>query len=543
MPKTMPKKKIVLSGAMSVALAGTLLAGCSGGSGNDNADKGASSQPASNSSASSSASASASEKPMDVMFWTTNPEKVNKDSFAVKTVEQQFNVNIELKPRNSETYREKLLLDIASGQIPDWFNDQNFADYDKFVDQGVVAEIPPELLEQYAPKYVEWLKKELGDNPFQYTMRDGKNYSMPIMWSIGPRFHATGIRQDWLEKVGITKVPETLDELEVALDKFSHGDPDGNGKQDTIGLTGVFPSIFEPVFGAYGVYPNIFTEENGKVVRGEIEPAAKDALTVLAKWYKQGLIDPEFVVNKYSNADDKIISEKAGVVTNAWWDFTPADAFSGGDYYEKIVTKNPNVKWGVIGAPTGPNGQKGDQQINPVVSSGLQFGKQLEKDRDKMIKYIQIFEATSFDTPTYEKVTYGEEGVTFNKNNGDIDWIPPYDKEDERAKYGVGFVQFPGSFNDYDFLKPYMTKSKYMDIRNETEAKAVGKYDILEPIEKPIFNEYKDRLTQLTNKAFIDFITGKRPLDQFDQFVAEWKKMGGEKVMAEAQQKYDEVFK
>lgn len=534
----MKKTKIVMSGAMSMALAGMVLAGCSGGS-----SKGASSSQPASSSSSSSAAPSGGEKPMDLMFWTTNPEKVSKDSFAVKTVEQQFNVNIDLKPRNNETYREKLLLDIASGQIPDWFNDQNFADYDKFVDQGVVAEIPPELLEQYAPKYVQWLKKELGDNPFQYTMRNGKNYSMPIMWSIGPRFHATGIRQDWLEKVGISKVPETLDELAVALDKFSHGDPDGNGKKDTVGLTGVFPGIFEPVFGAYGLYPGIFTEEDGKVIRGEIQPKTKDVLALLNKWYKDGLIDPEFVVNKYSNVDDKIISEKAGVVTNAWWDFTPADTFTGGDYYEKIKVKNPNVDWAVIGAPKGPDGQQGNQQINPVVSSGLQFGKQLENDREKMIKYIQIFEATSFDTPTYEKVTYGEEGVTYKKNGGDIEWIAPYDKEDERAKYGVGFVQFPGSFNDYDFLKPYMTKSKYMDLRNATEAKAVGKYDILDPIQKPIFNEYKDRLVQLTNKAFVDFITGKRPLGEFDKFVEEWKKIGGDKVMAEAQQKYDEVFK
>lgn len=532
----MKKSKRIQSSILCLSLIGLIVSGCSNNSKNE-------AQPSAPSGANSGDKPATQQQPMNVMFWAQKPEKVSKDSYSVKSVEKQFNVNIDIKPRNNETYREKLLLDIASGQTPDWFNDQNFADYDKFVDQGVVAEIPPSLIEKYAPKYTQWLKKSLGDNPFRYTMRNGKNYSMPIMWSLGPKFESMGIRKDWLDKAGIAKVPETLDELEAAMIKFKENNVSGD-KNGTYPLTGTFPDLFNPVFGAFGVYPGIFTEDNGKVVRGEIEPGAKEALKVLARWYKEGLIDPEFVVNKYNNVDDKIISEKSGVVTNAWWNFLPADAFTGGDYFEKLRAKNPNAAWAVIGAPKGPDGKKGTVQINPVVSSGLQFGKQLEKDQAKMIKYIQIFEATNFDSATYEKVHFGEEGVTYKKNNGDIEWIPPYDKEDQRDKYGVGdAIQFPGSFNDYDFQKPYMTKSKYMDLRNETEAKSAGKYDILDPIQKPIYNEYKDRLTQLTNKAFVDFITGKRSIDEFDKFVDEWKKTGGDKVMEEAKQKYEQVFK
>ncbi|MDQ0877589.1 hypothetical protein QFZ77_006248 [Paenibacillus sp. V4I3] len=63
------------------------------------------------------------------------------------------------------------------------------------------------------------------------------------------------------------------------------------------------------------------------------------------------------------------------------------------------------------------------------------------------------------------------------------------------------------------------------------------------PVSRPVFNENKDRLDQFAVKAFIDFITGKRPISEFDAFVAEWKKMGGDQVMKEAQQKYDELFK
>ena len=43
-------------------------------------------------------------------------------------------------------------------------------------------------------------------------------------------------RQDWADKVGITKAPETIDEFYDMIYKFTYNDPDGNGKRDTFGI-------------------------------------------------------------------------------------------------------------------------------------------------------------------------------------------------------------------------------------------------------------------------------------------------------------------
>jgi len=520
---------------LGLALLTTAIAGCSSDGGD----------PASTPGAGAEATQTQKER-MKLQFWSTTPEKVLPDGYALKTIRDEFDVDIDILSRNNETYVQTLQLSIASGEEPDWFSDLDFKDYDKLVDQEVLAEIPPELLEEHAPKYMQWLKKELGDDPFRYTMRNGKNYSMPSLWTLGPRGNVMGIRQDWLDKTGIAKVPESLEELEAAMLKFRNEDPDGNGKKDTYGMTGKTDAIedfFSPVFGAYGVYPGIFTEKDGKIALGEIEPGAKDALATLNEWYREELIDPEFVLNKNSNVDDKVISEKVGVATNFWWKFLPSDAFFGGIYFDKLTEKNPNAKWATFSGPKGPNGDFGIVQSNPVLNSGLQFSKRLEQDRDKMIKYIQIFEATSFDTALYERTKYGEENKTYRRADGDIEWIPPYDQEEERVKYGISFFNAPGSFNDYDLLAPYMTKSKHMTLRKEAESVGKGKYNLLNPIQRPVFNEYKDRLDQFTKKNLVDFITGKRPIGEFDKYVEEWKQIGGDKVLAEAQQKYDEIFK
>lgn len=238
---------------------------------------------------------------MTLQFWTWHADRVNDDGYAVNVVEEKFGVKIEQIGRDRDSYEEKLQLKIASGEIPDYWNDLSFPNFDKLVEQGVVAEIPIDLIEEHAPNYMKWLKSHLGEDPFMNYTRDGKVYSLPIIWTLGPTVRVVGIREDWLSNVGIEKVPETLDELEVALRKFREEDPDGNGRKDTFGWTGrgeEVTQIFSPIFGAHGVYPGIFVEENGEVVRGEIEPGAKEALSLLKKWYEDGLIDPEFVVNK-----------------------------------------------------------------------------------------------------------------------------------------------------------------------------------------------------------------------------------------------------
>ena len=63
-----------------------------------------------------------------------------------------------------------------------------------------------------------------------------------------------------------------------------------------------FKGIYDCVFGAFGLYPQIFTEKDGKVVYGAVEPEAKQALEVLHRWYEEGLIDPEMCIRDRESA-------------------------------------------------------------------------------------------------------------------------------------------------------------------------------------------------------------------------------------------------
>lgn len=81
----------------------------------------------------------------------------------------------------------------------------------------------------------------------------------------------------------------------------------------------------------------------------------------------------------------------------------------------------------------------------------------MENDKEKMAKYLQVADATAFDAETFENIVYGEKGKTYNKGEkGDYKYLPPFDKEEEQIKFGIGqqYTFLGKSFNDYDFQTP-----------------------------------------------------------------------------------------
>lgn len=449
-----------------------------------------------------------------------------------------------------EAYMDTYQTMIASGETPDYFLWIPRANFDQFQQQGVFASIPDGLVNKECPELYEWYQKYISkEDPFKYTSVEGKNYGLPVLWTLGETSNVSAIREDWLNKVGITKIPETLDELHTALLAFRNEDPDGNGKQDTYGWTSMLdttgvPTMFTPVFGAYGVYPGIFSEKDGKIVRGEVEPEAKAALETLNQWYEEGILDPEFVVDKLDTCKEKWIAEKYGYATEKWYEFIPQSAFNSGFYHDKLTEKNSNAKITITSAPKGADGQNGMVQINPMRGDMINFSAHMADKPELMAKYIQVFGDAAFNNEILKMTWKGIEGVTYKQNkDGGYEFIGEYTDLAKREEFGVGFTALGSNFPDYDLLTQFMTEPKYLEIRKTAQSKGSGKTDPLAPVLMQAWTEKGDALNQFATKSFVDFITGVRPISEFDDYVAEWYKQGGDKVLEEAQTKYDSLNK
>ncbi|WP_438431498.1 stalk domain-containing protein [Gorillibacterium sp. sgz500922] len=124
------------------------------------------------------------------------------------------------------------------------------------------------------------------------------------------------LRADWLNKLGL-KQPTTMDELYQVLHEFVYSDPDGNGKNDTVGMTGHTDGDglgdFAWAEQAFTGSPARFAIVDGKVVDTAVTEGETSALQWLARAYADGLIDREFALLTADQAHDRLAAGKTGL--------------------------------------------------------------------------------------------------------------------------------------------------------------------------------------------------------------------------------------
>ena len=117
------------------------------------------------------------------------------------------------------------------------------------------------------------------------------------------------IRKDWLNELGLA-IPTTIDEWYTVLKAFKEK------KGATAPLTiqkGDLRNDFANAFGFFApTMGNGFYVDRGKVKYGWTEPGFKSFYATMNKWFKEGLLDPNFSTVSSSTIDANIASGKSG---------------------------------------------------------------------------------------------------------------------------------------------------------------------------------------------------------------------------------------
>ena len=222
-----------------------------------------------------------------------------------------------VKPVHNQ-YSQILGATFATGDLPDLVEIQT-NDYLSYARSGNLVPLEDYIDKSAAFKAVDRDLLEV------YRLKDGHIYGVPTYNGGGC---VTYIRKDWLDNLGLN-VPTTWDEYYNVLKAFTNDDPDGNGVDDTMGLTLPFQTGFEFDYYNRFIMQDAmfgFQEKNGKWVDGFLEPEMKTALARFNKLYKEGLLDNEFFTNKTSTARSKIYEGQAGVME--YWSGTWAQRFN-----------------------------------------------------------------------------------------------------------------------------------------------------------------------------------------------------------------------
>ena len=123
-----------------------------------------------------------------------------------------------------QSYKEKLPLAIMGGDQFDIIYDQY--GYDKVMaDQGLLLDLTPYVANSEHLQNAMW----------KHNKERLKNYPYLIR-AHPPRIRIGTVRAEWLEMAGMDE-PQNLDDYYKMLKAFSESDFDGNGANDSFGLT------------------------------------------------------------------------------------------------------------------------------------------------------------------------------------------------------------------------------------------------------------------------------------------------------------------
>ncbi|WP_312372480.1 ABC transporter substrate-binding protein [Lachnoclostridium sp.] len=230
------------------------------------------------------------------------------------------NINFEFELSEGDTFVEQKNIALVGGEYPDLIlraDTSSITDEETYGPQGVFLDLT-DLIDKYAPN-IKALLQERPDIKAAITSMDGKIYGLPYAFQTATTQGHTGFFDSkWMDNVGITKVPETTDELYDMLVKFKEMDANGNGDpNDEIpfscsGLNTTIRRLLIPAFT--GTAEGLgFDIKNGEVVYAPALPEYKEFLIYANKLYSEGLLDPEFSTQTSQQWQAKVKAGMCGV--------------------------------------------------------------------------------------------------------------------------------------------------------------------------------------------------------------------------------------
>lgn len=444
----------------------------------------------------------------------TFPEGMDEnDNRYLNYIEEQTGLDIQVNTPPTEVYDEKLDVIMSSGNLPDLLHAYEPVWFDNYVKQGALRPLD-DLIDRYGPH----LKAKIPSEVWDRVKYGGKIYAVPSLNEV------TGIelmyaRKDWLDRLGLAP-PKTLDEYYDVIQAFTRDDPDGNGLQDTVGLT--FTADLgrsSPFFGAFGTQLDTWFERDGRLVYGNILPETKETLGFLARLYQEGLLEREFPLNLQTNLFEKIEYGKVGLFSATWYDTRGPIAAN--------MKRDPNARWIPLEYPIGPQGNKGVYSIDTIRGYNV-----IPSDSPHAAEVIQLLDFIASD---YKTLKLGFENEIWRREGERI--VTDFALHDESLYRGIyqSLVDVPdetlfkqrldslGDFNLYNNIQTIH--------RNIMPSAFYG-------IPTSAMGKYSDHLNRLED-VFVKIILGIEPLDAFDQYVERWKAEGGSEITKEVNRWYE----
>jgi putative aldouronate transport system substrate-binding protein len=435
-------------------------------------------------------------------------------------------VNITWTPNAS--YEDKMNITLASSDIPQIMVVQSKSPgFVKNAEAGAFWDLTDKLADY---PNLKTTFPEVQNN----ASVNGKVYG--VFRGRAPMRTAVMFRQDWLDKLGLM-APETTEDLYKVAKAFTEQDPDGNGVNDTYGITipkwGALGSnspydVIEEWYGA----GNRWTERDGKLVPSFETDEFLQADRFIKKMVDEKLINPDFATFDSTKWNEPFLNGKGGIIVDV-------------DSRVSVLTSlfkqaNPNdfqTKVGFVGNLKGPDGELHAHPTDGY--SGFLAIPKTSVRTEAELKNVLGFLNTMNGKEAATLLNNGIEGVNFAVEDGKAATIKPETPEGKAVATDIkSYAQLGTNVTGNNFY-PVKQASDYeqavFDKRVEVTARDLKSavYNPAAPFVSPTYVAKGAQLDNIVADARIKYLAGQIDEQGLKDAINLWKTSGGDKVQEE----------
>ena len=292
---------------------------------------------------------------LKISYYAGFGDQAESDELA-KPMEQfykeKFNVEFE-KIVYSVDMNERLNLMLGTGNYPEVITFMSDDMAEKFIQQGRAVELT-DLIDKYAPN----IKEQLGDYLNLMRNDDGKIYKLPVMWGENPNVAGWdfAVRYDWWKELG-EPIYRTPEEYYQTLKKIMERHPVNEEGQKVYALSDNTQgsALYGAMLSAYG-FKNGYKvdEKSGEFTHWINTPEGLEIAKYINRFYREGMLDPDFLNNKFEDWQAKVMNGRVIGNIGTWWHTWVAgqeawaqqegDAYNIEKRYINVTVKAPGVE-------------------------------------------------------------------------------------------------------------------------------------------------------------------------------------------------------
>lgn len=425
-------------------------------------------------------------------------------------------------------YEKKRSLLIGSGDAPFLIPKTYHPSEAAFVSSGAILPISEyvHLMPNFQDKVKRWkLEPEIDS----IRQADGNYYLLPGLHEKLKSGYSLALRTDVLQKLGLA-TPTTWDEVYTVFKAIKAEYPDRYPFSDRWNVNTPFPpgAFFGYLGQAYGIhagwsYDSISWDATKKqFVFTGARPEFRQMLEFVAKLVSEKLMDPESFTQTDDDAQAKLLAEKSFAISS-----NPQSLVQ--DYRYNLAKQVKGATIEMIPVPLGPAG--------PVVLDGgrLENGIMISSKAlksDDFVAMMQFVDWLWYSDEGQRFSKWGVQGTTYTYSGGQYKLEPgislmgsdPSAPKDLQKDFGFfnGVFTYGGSWALVSSsFSP--DEKKFQDVMTQRTQLPVAPAHPLESFEQEQATLWETPLTDHVGQNALQFALGKRPLSQWDAYLAELK--------------------